>query len=97
MYTIGWATVNMAQFVSVDARPFELDVQISFEIGKTQSNGVLRLKISGTMLKGLSPEDAMTEVSMMSGVVSFAQERLADQDLAGEQQQLKLLHGSELN
>lgn len=86
MFTVGWATVNMAQFASVDAKPFELDVRVSFELGKTQSHGVLRLKITSSMLKGLSPEEAMTEVSMMSGVASFAQERLAEQDLAGELQ-----------
>ncbi|CAD7694989.1 unnamed protein product [Ostreobium quekettii] len=84
MLTIGRATVDMARYATLLAsKPEVLEIPINFEFSKSRPAGVLRLSITGVMLKGLAPEDTLTEMSMMSGVSTLSRERVAEQDLAG--------------
>jgi len=84
MLTIGRATVDMARYASLHAnKPDILEMPISFEFGRSRHpTGVLRISITGTLLRGLTPDDAMTETSL-SAVSTASHQYISEQDLAG--------------
>eukprot|EP00803_Ostreobium_quekettii_P006050 evm.model.scf_430.9 EVM.evm.TU.scf_430.9 scf_430:64815-74097(+) len=74
----------MARYASLHAdKPDILEMPISFEFGRSRHpTGVLRISITGTLLRGLTPDDAMTETSV-SAVSTASHQHVSEQDLAG--------------
>ncbi|GMH42813.1 hypothetical protein BSKO_10732 [Bryopsis sp. KO-2023] len=81
MVTIGRATVNLAEFASLEPKTFEVRAPVKFKFGSMKMTAGMDLVVNSTLVKGLSQGDSMTEVSGLSGFTAVTE--VSEQDLAG--------------
>jgi hypothetical protein len=81
MITIGKADVDMARYVTLENTPQNAMFPISLKVGQG-STGYLKVIITTHLLKKAIADDAMTDVSGMTGITTTI-EGMSDQDLAG--------------
>lgn len=82
MITLGKATVNLSEYASLESVAYKTELPIEFNVGEQQVTVKVSMVISGHLLKGFVPGDAMTEVSCLSGFTSMADP--TEQDLQGD-------------
>lgn len=81
MVTIGRASVNLAEFASLEAKTFEVKAPVKFKFGSKKVTAGMNLVVNSTMLKGWSQGDSLTEASGLSEFTAITE--ISEQDLAG--------------
>lgn len=82
MVTLGRTNVNLAEYTSLESTEFNVDVPVEFQMGNKRNTVIVSTIISSSLMKGIAPGDAMTEVSGLSGFTSMTE--MNEQDLAGK-------------